>query len=332
MYTILNLIDRRKLSMRNSWVYFLVVAEEMNISRAAQRCFITQQSMSAHIKSLEEELGVKLFFRKPYLTLTPQGELLLETASKIKEIEAQLHTKLNDFNSIRRQHLKIGISHFRINLIMPQLIPLYISKWPQVDIELIHDNAYDNLASRLSNGQLDLFVGINPIRGDNDIVVSKLHDEKIYIIATDQLIDKYISSEIDVNQLNNNFDITLLKHIPFIANTRKELTFNIYNKYFIQNNIYITPIISCDDARLRISMCNHNIGASIVLELMLSHVHNINLTNPQQNQLRYFPINNIHAPNVLAYHKAQFEKPYVKDFIHLISQIFSMNYQNYTRC
>ena len=50
--------------------YFLMVAEELNITRAAERLYISQQSLSNHIGNLERELDVKLFTRSPKLSLT----------------------------------------------------------------------------------------------------------------------------------------------------------------------------------------------------------------------------------------------------------------------
>ena len=63
--------------------YFLLVAEELNITRAAERLYISQQSLSNHISNMEKELDVKLFTRSPKLSLTYAGDLLVETATQI---------------------------------------------------------------------------------------------------------------------------------------------------------------------------------------------------------------------------------------------------------
>ena len=54
--------------------YFLVTAEEMSITRAAKRLFISQQALSAHISNLEKEYGVQLFDRSPAFSLTYAGK------------------------------------------------------------------------------------------------------------------------------------------------------------------------------------------------------------------------------------------------------------------
>ena len=53
--------------------YFLLIAEELNISRAAKRAFISQQSLSKYLKHLEDSYGTALFTRKPEFALTPAG-------------------------------------------------------------------------------------------------------------------------------------------------------------------------------------------------------------------------------------------------------------------
>ena len=53
--------------------YFLTVAEEMNVTRAAKRLHISEQALSRQIGKLETELSVKLFERNPRFTLSPAG-------------------------------------------------------------------------------------------------------------------------------------------------------------------------------------------------------------------------------------------------------------------
>ena len=78
--------------------YFLMVAEELNITRAAERLYISQQSLSNHIGNLERELDVKLFTRSPKLSLTYAGGLLVDTATQTLDLHSQYLSKVGDIN------------------------------------------------------------------------------------------------------------------------------------------------------------------------------------------------------------------------------------------
>ena len=90
--------------------YFLLVAEELNITRAAERLYISQQSLSNHISNLERELDVKLFTRSPKLSLTYAGDMLVDTATQILDLHSQFLTKVGDINRHYMGMLRLGIS------------------------------------------------------------------------------------------------------------------------------------------------------------------------------------------------------------------------------
>ena len=92
--------------------YFLTVAEELNITRAAERLYISQQSLSNHIANLERELDVKLFTRSPKLSLTYAGGLLVDTATEILDLHRQYLSKVGDINKQYLGVLRVGIRAF----------------------------------------------------------------------------------------------------------------------------------------------------------------------------------------------------------------------------
>lgn len=69
---------------------FMLAAEEMNFSRAAEIAFVTQQCLSDHIKKLEDSYGVKFFTRRPRLSLTPEGEAMLRYISRLNVLGVDL--------------------------------------------------------------------------------------------------------------------------------------------------------------------------------------------------------------------------------------------------
>ena len=116
--------------------YFLLVAEELNITRAAERLYISQQSLSNHISNMERELDVKLFTRSPKLSLTHAGDLLVETATQILDLHSQYLAKVGDFNRDYMGVLRLGISHTCGLALLPEVLPKFQAEFPMVEFSL----------------------------------------------------------------------------------------------------------------------------------------------------------------------------------------------------
>ena len=133
--------------------YFLMVAEELNITRAAERLYISQQSLSNHISNMERELDVKLFTRSPKLSLTYAGGLLVETATQILDLYSQYQTKVGDINRHYLGMLRVGISHTCGLALMPDILPKFRQEFPLVEFSLFEGNS-TQLEDELSHGRV----------------------------------------------------------------------------------------------------------------------------------------------------------------------------------
>lgn len=102
--------------------YFLVLAEECNISRASERLYITHQNLSHYLSRLEEELGVILFERKPVLSLTYEGKLLYDTLRQVETLEQNLHAQYADLHEDRGGEVRLGTTEGRFRILMPDLM------------------------------------------------------------------------------------------------------------------------------------------------------------------------------------------------------------------
>lgn len=91
--------------------YFAVVAEENNMSRAAQRLFMSQPPLSRHIRQLEERLGVTLFVRHTRgLTLTEDGQRVLDIVRPLLALQDKTWTTLSQLAKTGEQSLRLGLS------------------------------------------------------------------------------------------------------------------------------------------------------------------------------------------------------------------------------
>lgn len=124
--------------------YFLKIAHCGSINKAAQQLDITQQSLLASMNSLEKSLGFSVFSRsKSGVSLTPQGEAILDDVQRIVDICAGW-TQFMDVASAVRRSIRIAGTSSMINLILGKAVLSLKEKYPSVAIEL-HERKKDEL-------------------------------------------------------------------------------------------------------------------------------------------------------------------------------------------
>ncbi|MBK5242223.1 LysR family transcriptional regulator [Clostridium sp.] len=144
--------------------YMLKVAEEKSFSKAAQKLYIAQPSLSQYIQKLEQQLGVKLFDRSTNpLRLTYAGELYAETAKKILNLNVQLSNQMEDISNFKKGRLTIGLSPFRSAYIIPKILPLFHEKFPGIDVVLVEGNSV-KLEDLAVKGITDISIMTLPIK------------------------------------------------------------------------------------------------------------------------------------------------------------------------
>ena len=156
--------------------YTLAVAEEGNFTQAAEKCFVTQPTLSMQVQKLEEELSVKLFNRntKP-ISLTTIGTKIIEQAKIIVRESKRMDDIVSMEKGIIGGDFKLGI----IPTIMPTLLPLFlntfIKKFPKVNLKIEEQNTA-TIIEELKNGKLDAGIAASPL-DDNKLIEKPLYYE-----------------------------------------------------------------------------------------------------------------------------------------------------------
>ncbi len=142
--------------------YFVAVAESGNISKAAQKIFLTQPALSRQIKALEDAVGKLLIERQPHsIRLTPAGELLLHEARELLQHADEVLERVR--SSGQGLRLRIGYAPTLASGLLSEAVENFIQKHRDARVELLDLSSQEMLAG-LEAGTLDVALTVAPER------------------------------------------------------------------------------------------------------------------------------------------------------------------------
>ena len=162
--------------------YIVAVAQEHHFGRAAQRCFVSQPTLSIAIKKLEEELGVALFDRSSNeirptdagLRILDQAQRVLEEADMIKQLAKEEQNELEG-------SFKLGLIFTVAPYLLPKLIVSLRDLAPKMPL-MLEENHTAVLTDMLKKGELDAIVVADPYQ-EAGVVTIPLYDEPFFVIT-----------------------------------------------------------------------------------------------------------------------------------------------------
>lgn len=134
--------------------YIVEIAEQKNMTKAAEHLYISQSSLSQYLSKLEAEVGTPLFTRnKGEMLLTPAGELYVHAARNVIQIQRKLYR--NIANLSQTGHLIIGITAKWAMTIVTDIMPMFQSSYPGVRLELFEDHSA-GVRAAIQAGKVDI--------------------------------------------------------------------------------------------------------------------------------------------------------------------------------
>ncbi|AKH20574.1 LysR substrate-binding domain-containing protein [Sedimenticola thiotaurini] len=160
--------------------YIIAVAETRHFGRAAERCFVSQPTLSGQLRKLEEELGVTLFERNNrHVQITPVGEEILDHARQIMEQAEAIQQVSQRHQDPLAGPLRIGAIPTLSPYLMPLLLMPLKTRYPQIQL-VLSEELTDTLLQRLQRHEIDAALLATPA-GSPDLETWPLFKEPFWV-------------------------------------------------------------------------------------------------------------------------------------------------------
>ena len=280
--------------------YFLMVAREESITKAAQLLHLTQPTLSRQLMQLEEELGVKLFHRSKHsIILTEEGMLLKRRAQELISLSEKTVQELSHKDVVVSGEIAIGCGETKSMSYLSEQMVAFRAQYPLVQFQ-IHSATADDIKERIEKGILDMGLLCEPVDiGKYEFIRMPLKEKWGVLVPADStLAEKEFVTPED------------LVAVPLLISRREavknELS-NWFGDYYDQLQIAATFNLVINAA----TMVKYHTGAALCFDLGLSY-----------EGVRFIPFSPaLETGSVLVWKKNQLFSPATSLFIQEINMM-----------
>ena len=238
--------------------YILKIAEENNITKAAEKLFITQSALNQQLLKLEKELGTPLFHRsRANWRLTEAGEIYIEGAKTALQIKNTTYNKIYDVVSARKGHLTIGLTPGRGLRMFTAIYPELHRNYPNLDVRPIEMRVRAQQEA-IARGEVD--VGLMTLRSIDRTIDTydplKKEELVLMIPAAHPLAEKAAAP----GEPLATMDLTALRYEPFVlmdkSSTLRSACDTLFEKAgFVPNILFETNNTGGIAAMVQSTLC-----------------------------------------------------------------------------
>lgn len=254
--------------------YVLAVAEHQNFTKAAEKTFVTQPTLSMQIQKLEEELDILIFDRsKKPIELTEIGNKLVQQARNIVNESERIQDIVDQQKGFIGGEFKLGV----IPTVMPTLLPMFlnnfIKKYPKVKLKIEELNT-EVIIERLKDGHLDAAIAATPL--ENEFIKERVlyYEPFVGYIPYNHRLNK--NKKIDASDLDID-DMLLLED----GHCFKDGVINLCKTKKSYEDDHFQ--LESGSFETLIKLANEGLGMTL-----LPYLHTLDIKESEKNNLHYF--------------------------------------------
>ncbi len=266
--------------MFSKFRYVYTLYKEGSFTRAAEKLFISQPSLSVAIRNIEKELGAELFERTGSgVRITDVGEEYIVAVEKIIAIENEFKSKVHDIKYLESGQITVGGSNYLSSYVLPKIINVFTASYPKITVSLVEANSC-NLVDMLNREQVDIIV-------DN---LDNTADYKGYPLAKEKILlcvpkDSSVNVGLEKYQIhpdsiyNGTVDIDSLACVPIEKFKNEKFILlkpgnNMYYhamEVFKKSNIMPHVVFHVDQLNMSYALVDSGVGLSFVTDTFFKY-------------------------------------------------------------
>lgn len=310
--------------MVNNYTYFITLAEEKNISKAADRLYISHQCLSKYLKNLEEKYGIAFFERTPSFKLTDAGKAYYQMAKQIELLENSLNNQIKDIQNSCIGTIRFGTTEGRYRIILPQLLTEYAKMYPLVKLE-VECATSAQLCEKIERNNLDIALMNQRNTVSDHLDQQMVMNERLYLVISDHMLEQYFPEYYGTDKRIplTSADLTLFaeRKVPFVLNLKGLNSREIIENFLREKNIRLNCTLEMTQQDMQFTLAEKDIAACFCWAMFLPAIQQIN--KQSSNHLNFFPIKDLTTTNQLLLIKPYGKTlpAYGKNLVDLINRI-----------
>lgn len=242
--------------------YIIKIAEENNITHAAQKLFITQSALNQQLLKLEKELGTPLFHRsRTNWRLTEAGEVYVRNAREILRIKKLTYDQIHDISEIKKGTLTIGITPGRGIDMFSTVYPAFHREYPYILVEPVEKSSRE-LQTMISDGQIDIaFLTLNKDDRVGNEYIPLLQEEIILVIPEGHPLGAKAAK---AGEPFAQLDLAELRYEPFILMNKNSTMRSLSDKIFAEAGFTPNVLFETRSNQTVLTMIQSNICCGLI--------------------------------------------------------------------
>lgn len=238
--------------------YMLKISEENNITRAAEKLFISQSALNQQLLKLEKELGTQLFHRsRSNWRLTEAGQIYISGAKAALQLKKETYNRIYDVSNTKKGRLIVGLTPGRGLTMFTAIYPTLHMTFPSLEVVPIEMRVHEQQQA-IAKGEIDVgFLTLAEADRTSDCYITLGTEELFIAIPSGHPLAKKASPQ---GELYTVLDISELSYEPFVLMDRKSTLRSVCNRIFshadfVPNVLFETNNTSSIVAMIESTLC-----------------------------------------------------------------------------